>query len=581
MRKTIASELGLSLEDIKVGLALLEKPRTVRRRGKEFNEEPRIVREGSRFFLRELHTAELDIAKHIRRLQAATASELTLPAGAFNGKTPDDSQLAAVNTALSTNVMVITGGPGVGKTTVCRAIIAAYEQAGLLVVGCAPTGKAAQRMKQQTGRDAQTIHNAIGLVPGGEPRHNDRSPIHDQDGNWIKDGPMEAGAVIIDETSMVDVSLAADLLCAIPSGARVLIVGDVDQLPSIGAGRVLFDLITSQVVPCARLTKIHRQASESRIPYVARDINSGRIPDLSVTGSDFTHWQTAEDTQAAERIVRSLTDPTGSIPVRKGIPIQDIQVLSAQYKGPCGVIALNTALQEKLNPAPNGDHNGDIFIGRGYSARAGDRVIHVKNNYELGPVMNGEMGYVIVANPEGLDINEYLDADGATDLMWSGKVLEEEQENDPFAEESETVTPRYGGLTMVADEETDERRLAWEQPRVLVVDFGDGRRVAYSRSEAKELELGYCVTVHKSQGSQFKAVVVSLFAANPWMLTRALLYTAVTRAEAFCLTVGTSDQMAKAARNTRGTERRTVLQERLAKTPISSEVTSLEALTLL
>lgn len=597
MRKTLAQELGLSLEQINVGLELLAQPRTIRRRGVEQRVDPRIIREGNRVFLSELHAAEIAIAKHFRRLQSAKLPKLVLPENAFNGKTPDASQLAAVNTALESEIMLVTGGPGTGKTTVCRAIIAAYEADGAVVIGCAPTGKAAQRMKQQTGRQASTIHNAIGLVPGKEPRHNDQPAVYSADDVWIKNGPMDCGAVIVDETSMVDVELMADLLCAIPTGARVLIVGDVDQLPSIGAGRVLFDLIESKVVPCARLTKIHRQASESRIPYVARDINEGRIPDLNVTGSDFTHWQTTTEEEAAERIVRALTDETGSITARKGIPTADIQVLAPQYKGPCGVIALNQQLQEKLNPAANGDHNGDVFIGRGYSARLRDRVIQTRNNYELGPVMNGEMGYVVACDPSGLDVADFIDELGGSVVMWSGKEPKEEKPatggDDWMAdgEEFEAVAPvaegpfaevmsKFGGLTVTTDDEGDAK-LEWEVPRVLVIDFGDGRRVAYTRGEAKELELGYCVTVHRSQGSQFKAVVISLFCVNSFMMTRALLYTAVTRAEVFCLTVGTSEQIGRAARNIRGTERRTVLQERLAKTPTSTASSSLEALTYL
>ncbi|APU88852.1 ATP-dependent RecD-like DNA helicase-like protein [Virus Rctr197k] len=591
---SVAAELGLSLAQVQTGLALLEQPRIIRRRGEEIQKDPQIVRDGNRVALADLFRAEQDIAKHIRRLQGAELPELVVPDGAFANiapHKPDASQRAAVEVACRSNVVVMTGGPGVGKTTVARAIIAAYQAGNLDTKCCAPTGKAAIRMRQQTGVNAATVHTTLGLIPGQAPRFTETNPL-------------QTRAVVLDEASMVDTRLMAELLRAIPTGARLLIIGDVDQLPSIGAGRVLFDIITSQAVATVRLTEIHRQANAScvthgdacpgpscpdhkpgsRIPYVARDINHGRLPaPLTKVGSDFTHWETPVAEEAAARIVGSLTDPTASITVRKGIPVTDIQVIAAQYKGPCGVVALNTALQETLNPPPNNDHNGDIFIGRGYSTRLRDRVIHNRNDRNL-LVMNGEIGYVVACDPEGLDVNAHLDA------MWSGKIKKEkdgsasesdwdgddddqgyDSDDEGARDELEELVRTYGGLQIVDDD--GERRVAWSIPRVLLVDFGD-RRVAYSKSEAHELELAYVITVHRSQGSQFPAVVMVLHALNAFMLTRPLVYTAITRAERFCLTVGTGDQLGRAARNTRGTERRTLLQDRLAKTPLQSGSTS-------
>lgn len=555
---SIAQELGLSADQLQEGLALLTKSRTVTRRGRTFDMPPRVIVEDKRIFAADLHRAERDIARIIRRLKDKPVTSVVLPAGAFGSITPDASQVAAVEHALTSRAIALTGGPGTGKTTVTRAIIAGWEAARLAVACCAPTGKAAQRMKEQTGREASTIHTLIGLGAGGDkPRHDDGQPIFNRDGEWLRGGPIEANAVVVDETSMVDVRLAAMLLRALPEDCRLLIVGDVDQLPSIGPGRLLFDLIAAGTLPVMRLTQIHRQASESRIPYVARDLKAGQLPDLSVTGTDFTHWETGEvfsddeDTRLSavvDRLIRVVTSPEDSITIKKGIPIQDVQVLAAQYKGPCGVVTLNWALQERLNPTQSRD--GDVMIGRTYSARLGDRVIHVQNNYELGPVFNGEMGYVAACDPNGL---RTVDFDLET-LLWSGKMPETE-DGEPLVDDD--GEPVYGGVV------TDDGTLEWKVPRVLVVDFGD-RRIAYTRTEARQLELGYCITVHKSQGSQFKAVVLALHCSNPWMLTRPLLYTAITRAEKFCLTIGTAQQMLRASRNTRGMERRTALKERLA-----------------
>ena len=587
-RKTIASELGLSLEQVQAGLALLEKPRKVTRRRTSCVLDPAIVREGTRISSTDLYTAERAIARHIYRLQSAVLPSLELPADAFGGLAPDESQRAAVEMACTSGVVVMTGGPGVGKTTVARAIIAAYRAAGLQVTCCAPTGKAAIRMREQTGEPAATVHNTIGLIPGGRPRHNSSAPIYSPSGAWVRNGPIATGAVVLDETSMVDVRLLADLLDAVPDGARLLIVGDVDQLPSIGPGRVLFDLITSQALPVVRLTKIHRQAEVSRIPYVARDLNQGRLPtELTKVGSDFTHWETVGAENAADRIIRAVTDPAESITARKGIPVTEVQVVAAQYKGPCGVVALNTALQERLNPTPNNDHNSDIFIGRSYSTRTGDRVIQTRNNYDLGPVMNGEMGYVVAADPSGLSPTDFdLDT-----LIWSGKNTDDgpavadpwadrDTDADADADDADKAASAsaYGGLMTIYGKEATT--IGWEVPRVLVVRFAD-KLIAYSKTEARELDLGYAITVHRSQGSQFSAVIMALYAENTFMLTRALLYTAVTRAEKFCLTVGTADLMGRAARNTRGTERRTALQARLATTDTKAAASSLTHLTLL
>jgi exodeoxyribonuclease V alpha subunit len=537
--------IRLTADQIKTGLATLSKPRTIRKKGKPVQLPPRVVIEDARIALTETHHAEVQTAKHLRRLldAVAAAPALEVPADVFGaGFTPDASQREAVELAARSGVIVLTGGPGTGKTTVAKAMLKLFEDAGLSVVCCAPTGKAAQRMKEQTGREAATIHRTIGMIPGSEPRHHAGNPL-------------PCNVLVVDETSMVDATLAATVLAAVPTGARLLIIGDVDQLPSIGAGRVLFDLIASGAVPTVRLTKIHRQASESRIPYVARDLNEGRCPDLNVTGSDVTHWETAGADEIADRIVRAVTE---ALPERKGFASADIQVLAAQYDdsgdapGACGVVGLNIRLQAALNPADNAE--GDVFINRRYSCRTSDRVIHIRNNYDLS-TMNGEIGRVVAADPRGLLAQDFLDA------HWSGKDGDQDGDEDGFDGSDSDVPP--GTKLVVRD---GEEVIVFEEPRVIAVKFEDGnggRVVLYTKAEAKELELAYCITVHKSQGSQFKAVVIATPKNHGFMLTRALLYTAVTRAEKFCLMVGQADQVAASARNTRGSVRRTSLQERL------------------
>lgn len=549
MKNSTAQQLGLTSDMIQQGLDLLSRPRTVRRKGKVEERAPQVIQEEGKFFLAKLHRAEVSIARHLRRLMAKSLTELSVPSNVFGQLVPDASQTSAIELAARSGVLVLTGGPGVGKTTVAKAMLALFESAGLSVLCCAPTGKAAIRMTQQTGRPASTIHTTLKMRPGCPPQQHEGAPL-------------EAKVVVVDESSMIDVELFSALLAAVPTGARLLIIGDVDQLPSIGAGRALFDIIVSQAVPTVRLTKIHRQASESRIPYAARDINEGRCPDLTIKGSDFTHWETENEWDIAERVLGSVAS---TITERKGILPSDIQVIAAQYDedkdSHIGVSGLNRLLQNKLNPAPSAE--GDVFIGRSYAARTNDRVIQTRNNYDL-TVMNGEMGKVVYADPKtSVAVNRngtlFIPGVGDVDGTWSDKLPKAAKGGDFDAEASDDED--NNGLPGGTKETNDG--LMFKSARVLVVDFGEGRIIAYTKEEARELELGYCITVHKSQGSQFKAVVVVVAKRHAFMLTRALVYTAVTRAEKFCLTIGSAEQLGKSAKNTRSTERRTMLQQRL------------------
>lgn len=440
---------------------------------------------------------------------------------------PDPAQIRAVKNAAEHKMTVITGGPGTGKTATTSAIIKMFE-ANNRVVGCAaPTGKAAIRMSEQTGRDASTIHRLLQWSPEGF-RHNSHRPQYAPDGRWVTGGPVPYTALVIDEMSMVTTELCYHLLDAISDRARVVLVGDVDQLPSIGPGRVLHDIIQSNKVPTTRLTKIFRQASESRIPYVARDINSGSVPTLDQSDDFFfAHVDSPED------VLRQTVRAFREVLPNRGFSMDDIQVIAPQRNHACGVENMNVVLQRELN-ARAANERDLVSIGRkcSYNCAQGDRVIHTANNYQLG-VFNGEIGKVVAANWRGLQANTL-----------------------------ERLAPVEWGV----DSDGNERS---HKKSVVVVNYGD-RKIAYSADEARDLELAYAITIHKSQGSQFKAVVMPVHSCHQFMLTRPLVYTGITRAESFLLMVGQEQALARSINNRRGVFRRTTLQEHLAEPPPAS-----------
>jgi exodeoxyribonuclease V alpha subunit len=390
-----------------------------------------------------------------------------------------DSQRAAIRLALASKTLVITGGPGVGKTTIVNSILRILGVKGVRMLLCAPTGRAAKRMTEATGIEAKTIHRLLEVDPrGGGFRRND--------GNCL-----DCDLLVVDEASMVDVLLMQALLKAAPDSAALLIVGDIDQLPSVGPGQALADIIPSRAVPVVRLTDVFRQAAASRIIVNAHRINQGLMPDLAPPSgdSDF-YFVPADDSETA--VSRILELAKTRIPKRFGLdPIREVQVLCPMNRGGAGARSLNIELQAALNPA--GERKVERF---GWTFAPGDKIMQVENDYDK-EVYNGDIGYV---------------AD--------------------------------------VDTETGE----------LTASF-DGRMVTYGFGELDVLAPAYAVTIHKSQGSEYPAVVIPVLTQHYPMLQRNLLYTGVTRGKRLVVLVGQKKAVAIAVRNASSRRRWSRLDE--------------------
>ena len=394
-----------------------------------------------------------------------------------------ESQSAAIRLAMLAKVLVITGGPGVGKTTIVNSILRILAAKGVNLLLCAPTGRAAKRMTEATGFEAKTIHRLLEVDPKG--------------GGFKRgaDNPLDCDLLVIDEASMVDVMLMQALLRAVPDNAALLIVGDIDQLASVGPGQVLADIISSGAVPVVRLTEVFRQAAKSRIITSAHRINQGSMPDLSRPegDSDFYFVEAEDPEVAVPRIVELVKS---RIPKRFGLdPIRDIQVLCPMNRGGVGARSLNVSLQAALNPT--GERKVERF---GWTLAPKDKVMQIENDYDK-EVYNGDIGYV------------------------------------------EDVDPEAGELT---------------------ASF-DGRLVTYGFGELDTLVPAYAATIHKSQGSEYPAVVIPVLMQHYTMLQRNLLYTGVTRGKKLVILVGQKKAIAMAVRNASGRRRWSKLDEWLVR----------------
>jgi exodeoxyribonuclease V alpha subunit len=437
-------------------------------------------------FLAGLHQAERVIADRLVRLLNGKLPwpwidpEKALPwVEQHTGLQLAESQETAIRLALVSKVLVITGGPGVGKTTIVNSILRVLSAKSVKLLLCAPTGRAAKRMTEATGFEAKTVHRLLEVDPrgGGFKRNSDYR--------------LDCDLLVVDETSMVDVMLMQALMKAVPDDAALLIIGDIDQLPSVGPGQVLADVIASRAVPVVRLTEVFRQAAQSRIITSAHKVNQGSIPDLSnpERDSDFYFVQADDPETAVPRIVDLVKT---RIPQRFGLnAIRDIQVLCPMNRGGIGARSLNIELQAALNPA--GDRKVERF---GWTFAPGDKVMQIENDYDKD-VYNGDIGYIDDVDPDAGELHASF----------------------------------------------------------------DGRSVTYGFGELDTLVPAYAATIHKSQGSEYPAVVIPIMTQHYALLQRNLLYTGITRGKRLVVLVGQKKAVAIAVRNVSGRRRWSKLDE--------------------
>jgi exodeoxyribonuclease V alpha subunit len=480
-----APMLGLEAEDTAVQERLQEAVRSLVMAGRAVVE----LQEGVRtVYASEMFDAEVRLSRRLAEIARAPARRLDgvdAAVRAFEMRARVElapEQRSAVEEAARRQVLVVTGGPGVGKTTIVRAILAVLAGSEVDVRLAAPTGRAAKRMSEATGAEATTLHRLLEFDPKKYAFKRDRSR------------PLECGAVVVDEASMLDLPMADALTQAIAPGTRLILVGDVDQLPSVGPGAILRDVIASRAIPSVRLRQIFRQAARSLIVTNAHRINDGEPPISAPAGSDadFFVVERRDPEHARDTLIELVTQ---RIPNRFGLdPVRDVQVLTPMNRGPAGAIALNEALQAAINP------RGDALVRGSRTYRVGDKVMQLRNDYDKN-VFNGDVGFITSIDPE-----------------------------------ESAMTIRF-----------------------------DDREVAFEASDLDDLVLAYACTVHKSQGSEYPAVVIPLLTTHFVMLSKNLLYTAVTRGKRLVVLVCDPRALEIALSQRRREERRTRLGPRLAE----------------
>jgi exodeoxyribonuclease V alpha subunit len=451
--------------------------------------EKALIPEGEVVYLKHLFQAEQTVAGHVHRLNRPLKlrhnTELdALIQNAERGMKINfgDSQKQALRSCLCSSFVIITGGPGVGKTTIIRALASIFKQANKKMLLAAPTGRASKRMEEASRLEALTLHRLLKYQP------------HTNAFSHNEENPLDGDVFILDEVSMMDVRLMASFLRAVPDRGQVILVGDIDQLPSVGPGNVLRDMIASETIPCARLDTVFRQSRRSLIVENAHRINAGEMPE-SHQGNDLSDFYFVESNDAEQVIARVLHLVSDRIPDRFGFdPMTEIQVLSPMRRNQLGVDALNDILQEKLNPRGKSIHR----LGREY--REGDRVMQIRNNYDR-EVYNGDVGRIVRIDT---------------------------------------------------------------QDEVILVSFGEND-VKYELNALDELVPAYCCSVHKSQGSEYPAVIIVLSTQHYKLLQRNLLYTAVTRGKSLVCIVGSVKALQMAIKNNEIASRKTGLRDRLAQ----------------